>query len=328
MSEPTGWVCPPLDEGQEAGPGNGAPRDQLDLGEPGALPFSKGLTAQALMATGLSPERAYMIASALEQHMRMCRRSAATIADLRHIALRQLGDEAGEALMHRLESWRRVRSLDRPLVVLIGGTTGVGKSTMASQMANRLGIYRLTSTDTVRQVMRAFFSADLMPAIHYSSFDSAAAVSIPVPEETDLTTAGFIEQVKAVRVGIEAVVGRAVEEKQSIVVEGVHLVPGSLKQERWGDAIVVEFVVTVSDARRHHDHFTVRDWQTGGRRPFRKYVEQFGEIRRIQEYIVLRAHQYGVRVLENDRFDDAVMEGMDDVLRRVDEVLDEEAAGG
>jgi 2-phosphoglycerate kinase len=326
MTEPARWECPPLDDGQEEEPGRGAPRDQLDLAESGSLPFSKGLTAQALMATGLSPERAYTIAAALEQHMRVCRRGAATIADLRYIALRQLGDEAGEALMRRLESWRRVRSLDRPLVILVGGTTGVGKSTMASQMANRLGIYRLTSTDTVRQVMRAFFSAELMPAIHFSSFDSANAVSIPVPEEMDLTTAGFIEQVKAVRVGIEAVVRRAIEEKQSLVVEGVHLVPGSLNHARWGDAIVVEFVVAITDAQRHHTHFTARDWQTGGQRPFRKYVEHFEQIRRIQEYIVLRARQYGVRVLENENFDDAVMDGMDEVLRVVDDVSGERPA--
>lgn len=323
MTDPASWECPPVDDALDPEPRGGAPRDRLDLTEAGSLPFSKGLTAQALMATGLSPERAYMIAAALEQHMRVCRRGAATIADLRHIALRQLGDETGEALMRRLESWRRVRSLDRPLVILIGGTTGVGKSTMASQMANRLGIYRLTSTDTVRQVMRAFFSPELMPAIHYSSFDSAAAVSIPVPEQTDLTTAGFIEQVKAVRVGIEAVVRRAIEEKQSLVVEGVHLVPGSLNRARWGDVIVVEFVLAVSDERRHHDHFTVRDWQTGGQRAFGKYIERFDQIRRVQDYILLRARQFGVRVLENDNFDDAVMGGMDEVLRVVDEVSGE-----
>ena len=62
--------------------------------------------------------------------------------------------------------------------------------------------------------MRAFFSAELMPAIHFSSFDCAGAVRFPVPEQTDLSRAGFIEQARAVAVGVEAVVSRAVQEKQ------------------------------------------------------------------------------------------------------------------
>jgi len=36
--------------------------------------------------------------------------------------------------------------------VLIGGTTGTGKSTVASEVAHRLGITRVTSTDFIREV--------------------------------------------------------------------------------------------------------------------------------------------------------------------------------
>ena len=45
-----------------------------------------------------------------------------------------------------------------PVIVLIGGTTGTGKSTVASEVAYRLGITRVTSTDFIRETMRAFLS--------------------------------------------------------------------------------------------------------------------------------------------------------------------------
>jgi len=278
------------------------------------LPYSKGLTAQMLTATGLSPEYAWRIATALEKRLAAEDRPAPAMSDLGEIATDMLGEEAGASLMRRIEQWRRVRTLERPLIILIGGTTGVGKSTLANELAHRLGIVRVASTDMVRQVMRAFFAKDLMPAIHYSSFDCAGAVRIPVPEETDFARAGFIEQAKSVRVGIEALVARAVTEKQGLILEGVHLVPGFFDRQRWGDALVVELVMAVTDPARHRAHFTTRDWQTGGVRPLRKYVKHFREIRRVQDYILSRAAERGVKVIENVTIDQAVNEALDEVL--------------
>jgi 2-phosphoglycerate kinase len=284
------------------------------------LPFSKGLMAQSLMATGLPPERAYDVAAAVERHLQQTGGDSVSVDELRPLAEQTLGAEAGEALMARLEQWRRLRFLNRPIIILIGGTTGVGKSTLAAQLAHRLGVVRVASTDTVRQVMRAFFSAELMPAIHFSSFDCAGAVRFPVPEQTDLSRAGFIEQAKAVAVGVEAVVSRAVQEKQSTIIEGVHLVPGFLDRRRWKDALVIELVMAVSGSRRHRSHFTARDWQTGGVRPLRKYVAHFREIRRIQDYILAKARESGVLVIDNDSIDDAVNEAMTEVLHAVSEL--------
>ncbi|NLG64465.1 MAG: hypothetical protein GX537_02525 [Actinobacteria bacterium] len=283
------------------------------------LPYSKGLMAQSLMATGLSPERAYGLAAAVDHWLRQSGKQSLSMEELRPIAMHTLGAEAGEALMRRLVQWRRLRTLERPLIILIGGTTGVGKSTLAAQVAHRLGIIRVTSTDMVRQVMRAFFAPQLMPAIHTSSFECAGAVRIPVPEGTDLSRAGFIEQATAVAVGVDALVARAVAEAQSLIMEGVHLVPGYLDRRRWRDALVLEFVVAVSDVGRHRSHFSVRDWETGGLRPLRRYLEHFDEIRRIQDYILAQAAERGVQVIDNRAIDEAVKSVMDEVLRVVSE---------
>ena len=62
-----------------------------------------------------------------------------------------------------------------PLVLLVGGATGTGKSTVATEVAHRLGITRVTSTDFIRQTIRAFFSETRMPSVHYSSFEAGGA---------------------------------------------------------------------------------------------------------------------------------------------------------
>ena len=282
-------------------------------------PYSKGLMAQTLMATGLAPEQAYAVAAAVERRLRRRGPAALTLAGLREIACEQLGDQQGDVLIARFRQWQRLRRLETPLIVLIGGATGVGKSTLATELAHRLGITRVIGTDMVRQTMRAFFAPELMPAIHTSSFDAASAVRVPVPRETDLSKVGFIEQTKAVSVGIEALIARGIDEAQRMVVEGVHIVPGFLERSRWREALVLEFVLAVSDRDRHRSHFTVRDWETGGIRPLRRYVEHFAQIRRIQKYIVSRAREMDVPVVDGASLDENLSAVLGTILNRVEE---------
>jgi 2-phosphoglycerate kinase len=289
----------------------------IDEGD--AAPFSKGLMAQSLMATGLAPEQAYVVSAAVERRLRRRGPAALTLADLHEIACEQLGQLEGDILIQRFRQWQTLRRLETPLIVLIGGATGVGKSTLATELAHRLGITRVIGTDMVRQTMRAFFAPELMPAIHTSSFDAASAVRVPVPRETDLSKVGFIEQTKAVSVGVEAIVARGISEAQRMVIEGVHVVPGFLDRALWRDALVLEFVLAVQDTARHRAHFSVREWETGGSRPLRRYVDHFAQIRRIQKYIVGRAGALGVPVVDNPCLDENLSEVLGAILHRVEE---------
>lgn len=275
--------------------------------------------AQTLTATGLAPEKAYTVAAAMERRLRRRSPAALSIVDLQEIARQQLGELQGDILIQRFRQWQKLRRMETPLIVLIGGATGVGKSTLATELAHRLGITRVISTDMVRQTMRAFFAPELMPAIHTSSFDAAAAVRVPVPRDTDLARVGFMEQTKAVCVGLEALISRGIDEAQQMVVEGVHIVPGFLDSSRWREALVLEFVLAVSDKSRHRSNFTVREWETGGIRPLRRYVEHFAQIRRIQKFIVGRAQELGVPVIDNGSLDENLHEVLGTILHRVEE---------
>ena len=204
--------------------------------------------------------------------------------------------------MVRLEA---LRELEMPLIVLVGGATGTGKSTVATEVAHRLGITRVTSTDVVRQAMRAFFSREFMPSIHYSSFEAGAAVRVPEDETADPTLLGFLEQTRNVLVGVKAVISRAIEEGYSLVLEGVHLVPGSISTTIRG-AVVCHCLLAIEDDEEHASHFWTRDAASEGLRPFEKYLASLPEIRRIQDYLVARATKAGVPVIGNPSVDSAV----------------------
>ena len=285
--------------------------EPLPLGD-ADLPYSKGLMARALIATGVPADRAYQLARRVEVDLAERRESAVDLERLRRLACENLGDEEGERAVTQLQRLAELQSLDVPIIVLIGGSTGTGKSTVAAEVAHRLGITRVASTDFIRQTMRAFFSREFMPTIHYSSFEAGEAVDEDVTG--DPTVVGFVDQCRHVCVGVEAAIHRSLTEGWSMVMEGVHLVPGLLPPEVDG-ALIVQVVVEIADADVHRMHFHVRDASTGGIRAMDKYLGKLEDIRRIQTYVVARARREGVPVVENANVDRTIDQVIELVMR-------------
>ncbi len=290
-------------------------RQPLPLGYEDGLPFSKGLLARALIAAGLTADRAYELALAVESDLAVSGRQSTTIERLEELARTILGEEDGARTMRRLRRYRDLYELDLPVILLVGGATGTGKSSVATDVAYRLGITRVTSTDFVRQTMRAFFSREFMPAIHHSSFEAGRAMADEDEDgaETEAVLNGFLEQTRNVLVGVQAAIDRALEEGWSMVLEGVHLVPGMLPKEIEG-ALVVQCVLAIDDPEAHASHFWIRDNDSEGVRPYEKYLDAFDDIRLVQTYILGRARKHDVPVIENGNIDDAIGELMELVL--------------
>ena len=277
------------------------------------LPFSKGLMAQAFLGTGISIERAYGLARLVEGEL--VRGGDGLTAGPEHVfevAATVLAEHEGEQAVRRLRRYQALQETDLPLIVLVGGATGTGKSTITTEVAHRLGITRVTSTDFVRQTMRAFFSEDFMPTIHHSSFEAGKAIQVEDNDRRDANRRGFLEQTRNVLVGVTAVIERAVTESYSMALEGVHLVPGLVPATVEG-AIVSQCLITISNEEEHASHFYVRDADSQGLRPVEKYLRALPEIRRIQEFLVARAEEAGVAVIENSDKEQAV----DSVIRLV-----------
>lgn len=291
----------------------------LPLGD--EVPFSKGLMARALTVTGLDTERSYLIARRADRDLAERGAISLDMDRLGELAAEVIGADEAERTVQRLRRLEALERLDEPLLLLIGGATGTGKSTIATEAAHRLGITRVTSTDFIRQTMRAFFSEEFMPSVHYSSFEARLALTRAEEEESgDAAILGFLDQTRHVVVGVQAALERAATERWSTVLEGVHLVPGMVSADFSG-AFVVQCVVAIEDENLHRSHFWVRDYSTEGLRPLDKYLDSLPQIRQIQDYLVERARRYDVPVIVNDSLDRAIGAIMDLVLRRADQLV-------
>jgi 2-phosphoglycerate kinase len=273
--------------------------------------------ARALVAVGVPLGRAYELAKRIDQFLFQRGEQSIELDQVEELAVEVLGDAEGSEAVRRLRRFRELHELDLPIIVLVGGATGTGKSTVATEAAYRLGITRVTSTDFIRQTMRAFFSKEFMPSIHYSSFEAAAGLREPEQAE-DPVIAGFLEQTRNVLVGVSASIDRALEEGWSMVLEGVHLVPGMLP--RIEGALVVQCVLAIEDEEEHSTYFMVRDAGLDGHRPHAKYLERLDDIRRVQDHILRRAKRHHVPVIANNDIRAAIDSVLELVLASAEQV--------
>ena len=280
-------------------------------------PYSKGLMARALVAVGIPIGRAYELAKRIDQDLVERSEQTVELERVGELASDVLGEVEGSEVLRRLRRFRDLQELDLPVIVLVGGTTGTGKSTVATEAAYRLGITRVTSTDFVRQTMRAFFSHEFMPSIHYSSFEAAAGLREPEQAE-DPVIAGFLEQTRNVLVGVRASLERALQEGWSTVLEGVHLVPGMIPPIE--GALVVQCVLAIDDEEEHSMHFMVRDLGSEGLRPHAKYLDRLDDIRHVQDHIVRRAKRHHVPIIKKVDIREAADAVIELVLERAEQL--------
>lgn len=281
-----------------------SPHERFVIREGQHVPFSRGLLARSICAAGLDLDRAYRLVGELEGELRSEGKTSTTNEDLarRVAAVLERCEGSGAAQRYRLV--RSIRQLPRPLIIYLGGASGTGKSTLSLELAPLLRIYRITSTDTIRQMMRMVFSPQILPALHSSSFEPVRALkSIEeafephAGDSEQRLIASFEEQATRVCVGVRAVVERAIAENMSIVVEGVHLLPPLIPfADLEAEAFQVPLVLATPDLEVHRARFLSRSRR--GARHSERYLENFPAIRTLHEYILQQAETHDVPLIE------------------------------
>ena len=195
--------------------------------------------------------------------------------------------------------------LRKPYVILIGSASGIGKSTIASELAKTLGIKHLMETDVIREIVRGIIGPQFAPALHKSSFDAYVTIRDKDRYDNDksLIRAGFEEHTSFVIPAIEQVIRRAVDDFDDIVIEGVHLVPGIINTKKFEKDASIHFFVLTTDEEIHKERFVKRAMKIkrGG-----KHLEYFKENRIINDVLVNRAKEHDVDVVNNLDIDNTV----------------------
>ncbi|GMH08777.1 hypothetical protein Nepgr_010617 [Nepenthes gracilis] len=121
----------------------------------------------------------------------------------------------GEEYINRYKMITRFHHQRVPLVILVCGTACSGKSTIATQLAQRLNLPNVLQTDMVYELLRTSTDAPL--------------ASTPVWEREFLSSeeliTEFCRECRIVRKGLAGDLKKAMKDGKPIIIEGIHLDP-------------------------------------------------------------------------------------------------------
>lgn len=285
-------------------------------------PFSKGLLASSVMAAAVTPASAHHVAAEVAAALQRDGIRRITADELAAATSDVIAQLEGDAVAQRYDAWRRVARSPRPLIILLGGASGTGKSTIATRLAAHLAITRVIPTDAVREVMRGFVPETLVPELHRSSFE-------PPRDDPDASFetiyAAFRRQCQAVSAGVTRVIQRMVNEREDTIIEGVHVLPGLdvAALASTTAAILVPILLTVRDTAIHHAHFMHRLETHHGREPGR-YLDRLETIRAIDLRLQAEAKAHHVPTVDATLIDEALQQIIGLVLDKAQLGLDED----
>lgn len=243
------------------------------------LPFSKGILATSILATGADTPQAYDIAEAVQRHLISEGINRIRGQDLTLLTAEKIAAQLSQSYAERYLMWQKARQIGRPIIVSLLGASGVGKSTVATRLALRLNISQVVTTDALREVLRTVIPASVLPELHVSSYE---AIEMDLAESQAAT---YQRQARAVAAASAAVARRCVTERKNALFEGVHLLPGSLTaalEQLPEEPIVVEVLLVLADRDLHNRRLLHRQVMEPGRDGGR-HIARFEVIRSLQD---------------------------------------------
>lgn len=187
----------------------------------------------------------------------------------------------------------------KPYVILIGSASGIGKSTIAAELAKKLNIKHLIESDFIRAVVRGIIGKEYAPALHSSSYDAYKNLrnKSRYTSYEDLVSAGFDEHASYVIPALEKIIQRAITDFDDIIIEGVHLVPGLINIDQFKDYANIYFFILSSDEESHQERFVKRavEIHRGG-----KQLDFFKENRIIHDHLLNQAMSNDVNVITSE----------------------------
>lgn len=276
------------------------------------LPYSRGIMATSLLATGVATEEAYRLASLVQDFLVGSGQTALDAERLLSIVAAILKQDAPTGTSERWLAWRRAKRSGRPIVIVFCGAPGVGKSTIATRMAVRFGVTSVITSDAIRDVLRTVVPVGVLPELHRSTFELIEADS-PLP------FLGFERQANAVAAATAAVAQRLASERRSAVLEGVHLLPGAISKaiaKHPARPIVVERLIVERDEAGHRAKL-LRRAEAQPLRAGERHLSELQAIRSIQNYLVRCANLNDIAAINTDDAGLATHDVVDEIVQRI-----------
>ncbi|MFW9833978.1 MAG: hypothetical protein ACFFEK_08295 [Candidatus Thorarchaeota archaeon] len=189
------------------------------------------------------------------------------------------------------------------IILILEGASATGKSLIALELMRDLAATRFISTDSVRMVLRGIMNKEEYPELFCHTYHACNYRQVG-PKELDPVLRGFLAQCEVIAPHIETMTRGIIAEGANTVIEGVHVIPGTLQDLSQG---VLEVLIN-PEPTTHKAMFTSKyDLEklttVSDDRSIRE--KEFEATLAIQKFMLETAEKAGTAVVELKEYEEA-----------------------
>lgn len=242
--------------------------------------FSRGLLAHSLKSKGIPLDIAYKIIRKVHHELISNEIHEITVSELRNRIKNTAFDITGERIDEQFDLVETWHDSALPLVILLSGARGIGKGELGYMLASRFAIPKIVSTPTIVQILKKMITPELAPELHAKSFVAYKKLRPIYTNNLDKILIGYEEHAKFPAEAVEALVKRGINESQSLIIRGEHLLPRFLSNKLISHPSIIYITLYLADEIEHK------------RRYMSKYPEEESEYREKHFPAVRKIHDY------------------------------------
>lgn len=196
----------------------------------------------------------------------------------------------------------RLRLKQKGVIILLGGASGCGKSSLTSLLAGRLHL-REMSSDNIRHIMRNFITKKESPFIFSSTYDSDHLITDPNMTLQEKCIEAYLRQCHLVQKELKKVLDYYYRTGVWVIVEGVHITPDFIIECMKSYDTCFGCIVYVEDAEKYKNRFASRSSKNSIKPEDNKYIQGFEKIMMIQSYLIKQAEEKLIPQIHNTNLD-------------------------
>ncbi len=187
----------------------------------------------------------------------------------------------------------------KPVILLVGGIPGVGKSSISGYIARNLGIDVVLSGDYLREFARPLLAEKESKIIGVSVYE---AWKLFGKEDRDTITRGFLSQGEILNKGLNAVLSRAIKNGEPLIVESLYFIPSQIEPEILKE--ITALYIHISSKEINSQRLLERGKYTHFNSPGKRLSDQLDRYRVMMDYSLEECRKFGLRAFDNLNYTD------------------------
>lgn len=213
----------------------------------------------------------------------------------------------GEKYLDRYQTMKEYQRLLRsgeqklPIIIILAGFPGIGKTTFAKELALIYGINIVIGGDVLRSSLRTFIKKFDTPEFHSSVYN--AWKNFGEYSEKNLIK-GYEAQATIMNQTVGHIIAdRGLRDGESMIIEYLHFLPSQLSKELFKHPSVIPIVLQINDKNEYTKRIKSREKYSHLRSPGKRLLEHIDQYLLLQEHQCKEAKKHKIIVVGVDHFD-------------------------